>query len=235
MFCYEMHAHCREVSACGQSTALEMVEAYAKAGFAGIVFTDHFIHGNTAISRKLPWEERMHAYFAPYTAAKVRGKELGVDVIVCLEHAYGKGKEVLVYGDITPEVLAAEPSLATASIEEFTDFCHKQGWFVAQAHPYRVRDYIDMSVQPIPELLDGVEVYNHCNRPEENIKAMELCEQNGLIPISGSDTHSVSLCGRAGLAFPERIFNGKQLAEALFSGSGRLIVNGEIESDHKML
>lgn len=223
-----MHAHTKEVSACGQSTAVEMVEAYAAVGFAGIVFTDHFIHGNTAISRKLPWAQRMQAYFAPYAAAKALGKKLDFDVIVCLEHAYGKGKEVLVYGDITPEVLTAHPEIEHMPIREFAAFCHAQGWFVAQAHPYRVREYIDMSVEPIPEILDGIEVYNHCNRPEENIKATELCERHGLVPVSGSDTHSASLCGKAGLAFENRIVDGKDLAKALFAGVGTLIINGEI-------
>lgn len=229
MYKYEMHAHCSEVSRCGLSTAAEMVKAYAAAGFSGIVFTDHFIHGNTAVSRKLPWKERMHAYFSPFSEAKKLADELGITVIVCLEHAYGNGKEVLVYGDITPDILALHPEIERMKIEQFIDFCHNQGWFVAQAHPFRERDYIDMSVLPIPELVDGIEVYNYCNKSAENIKAAELCEKHGLIPISGSDTHSAALCGYAGLAFDKPISNGAELAKALFDGLGRLIIDGEID------
>ena len=228
MFSYEMHLHCSEVSKCGTSKAEEFVKSYAELGFAGIVFTDHFIHGNTAISRKLPWEERMHAYFEPYEKAKCYAKELGLDVIICLEHAYGNGKEVLVYGDITPEILAAHPEIEKMNIKDFIGFCHENGWFVAQAHPYRKRDYIDMSVPPIPELVDGIEVYNHFNAAEENVKATQLCEQHDLIAISGSDTHNASVCGNAGVVFNKRITNGKELANALFENNFKLIINGEV-------
>lgn len=228
MFCYEMHLHCCEVSKCGVSKAEEYVKKYAELGFAGVVFTDHFIHGNTTISRSLEWKERMFAYFSPYVEAKKLGEKLGIDVIICFEHAYGNGKEVLVYGDITPEVLAAHPEIEKMGIKEFVDFCHNNGWFVAQAHPYRQRCYIDMSIPPIPDLVDGIEVYNHFNTADENIKATELCEKNSLIAISGSDTHNVAVCGNAGVAFDKRVANGKELAKALFKNKFKLIINGEI-------
>lgn len=228
MFRYEMHLHCCEVSKCGVSKAEEFVKKYAELGFAGVVFTDHFIHGNTAISRSLEWKERMYAYFSPYDEAKRLGKELGIDVIIGFEHAYGNGKEVLVYGDITPEFLAEHPEIESMDIKQFTEFCHNNEWFVAQAHPYRKRDYIDMSVPPIPELVDGIEVYNFYNSADENLMATELCEQNGLIAISGSDTHNASVCGNAGVAFNKRVTNGEELAKALFENAFKLIVNGEI-------
>ena len=51
MFKYEMHCHTNAISKCAISTPLEMVQAYYEAGFAGVVFTDHFIHGNTTVDR----------------------------------------------------------------------------------------------------------------------------------------------------------------------------------------
>lgn len=228
MFKYEMHCHTNAVSKCGRSTPEEMVKAYYEAGFAGVVFTDHFIHGNTAVDRNLPWNERMKAYFSPYEGAKRLGEELGVSVFIGIEHAYGNGKEMLVYGDLNADAFISEPDIATMDIHKFIEFCHRNGWFVAHAHPFRERDYINMSVLPVTEGIDGIEVYNYCNQPEENIKATKLCEELGLIPISGCDTHHVSLCGLAGLAFDEEITSSKALAEALFKGKGKLIINGEI-------
>lgn len=228
MFCYEMHLHCSEVSMCGSSKPEEFVKKYAELGYAGIVFTDHFIHGNTAIPRSLEWKKRMHAYFSPYEAAKRLGEILGIDVIIGLEHAYYNGKEVLVYGDITPETLAAHPEIDKMNIQEFVGFCHENGWFVAQAHPFRKRDYIDMSIPPIPELVDGIEVYNYFNTEDENAKAEELCKQHSSIPISGSDAHNVAHCGNAGIAFNKRVSNGKELAKALFENNFKLIVNGNV-------
>ena len=54
---YEMHSHTNACSACAVSTAEEMIQAAKEVGFAGIVFTNHFLHGNTAIDHNLPWEE----------------------------------------------------------------------------------------------------------------------------------------------------------------------------------
>ena len=228
MFKYEMHCHTSAVSKCAISTPSEMVQAYYEAGFAGVVFTDHFIHGNTAVDRSLPWTERMDLYFNPYESAKKLGEELGVSVFVGIEHHYGDGKEVLVYGDLTAEVFAAKPEIEKMNIYEFVDFCHENGWFVAHAHPFRNKPYINMDVPPVTDCVDGIEVNNHCNRPEENAKAAELCEKLGLIPISGSDFHSKDYCGLAGVAFEEKINSSKELVDALFDRKARLIVNGEI-------
>lgn len=228
MFKYEMHCHTNAVSKCAVSTPSEMVRAYFEAGFSGVVFTDHFIHGNTMVDRNLPWVERMNLYFNPYESAKLLGEELGVSVFVGIEHHYGNGKEILVYGDLTKEAFAAKPEIETMNIHEFADFCHQNGWFIAHAHPFRDRPYINLDVPPITDCVDGIEVNNHCNRPEENIKAAELCENLGLVPISGSDFHSKDYVGQAGVAFDEKILSSKDLVEKLFGQKGRLIINGEI-------
>ena len=228
MFKYEMHSHTSAVSLCARSSPSEMVQAYYDAGFSGIVFTDHFIYGNTAVDKTLPWAERMDLYFNPYEDAKKLGEELGISVFVGIEHAYGHGKEVLVYGDLTAEAFSANPEIAKMDIHEFADFCHKNGWFIAHAHPFRDRSYINLDVPPVIDCVDGIEVYNHGNSPEENFKAVELCEANGLIPISGSVSHIVNNCGMAGVAFDEKITSSKDLVKALFERKARLIVNGEI-------
>ncbi len=149
-------------------------------------------------------------------------------MIIGLEHHYGDGKELLIYGDITLEKLVSHPEIARMSVREFANFCHKNGWFIAQAHPYREKWYIDPAVEPIPEILDGVEIYNHCNDEKENYLAEKLANKHKLFGISGSDTHSENLVGMAGMAFENRIKNGKEMAKALFEGKGRLIVDGVI-------
>ena len=228
MYKYEMHCHTNSVSLCASSTPEDMVRAHYKAGFSGLVFTDHFIHGNTAIDRKLPWKERMNAYFSPYDSAKKLGKELGISVFVGIEHAYGNGKELLVYGDLTADAFISTPEVATMNVNDFIDFCHNNGWFVVHAHPFRNREYINLKIPPVTEGIDGIEVYNFCNNYDENLKASELCEKLELVPISGSDTHNISLCGLAGMAFEDKITSSKDLVKALLERKGRLIENGEV-------
>ena len=62
MFRYEMHLHSVAVSACGSSESVEYVKVAHERGFAGMAFTNHFIKGNTAIDRSLPWEEFVSHY-----------------------------------------------------------------------------------------------------------------------------------------------------------------------------
>lgn len=59
MYLYETHCHSSDCSRCGRSTARELVRAYHAAGYAGMVLTDHFVTGNTAVDRSLPWDVQM--------------------------------------------------------------------------------------------------------------------------------------------------------------------------------
>ena len=54
---FEMHSHTNWCSACGNSSPEEMAAAYWDAGYAGMVITDHFLSGNSAVDRSLPWED----------------------------------------------------------------------------------------------------------------------------------------------------------------------------------
>ena len=52
---------------------------------------------------------------------------------------------------------------------------NQAGGLVVMAHPYRHADYIDGTVQPRPECLDGAEVFNAGNT-EEDVDASEVQE-----------------------------------------------------------
>ena len=65
-YLYDTHVHTSEGSACGQNTGAEMAGAYQKAGYAGIVVTDHFFYGNTAADRSLPWKDWVEQFCKGY-------------------------------------------------------------------------------------------------------------------------------------------------------------------------
>ena len=232
-YCYEMHAHSAQCSACAVSTSLEQVRAFHQAGYAGLVLTDHFIYGNTCVPRELPWEERMRRYYASYEEAKAEGERLDFDVLFGLELAYGDGKEVLLYG-IGLDFLLDNPDIPRLPLEGIVERVHAYGGLVVQAHPFRDRPYINMAVQPKPWLLDGAEVYNCGNHPEDEPPAIAMVKEHGLIPTSGSDIHNVKRepVGRAGLAFPHRVRTNRELVQALQAREGKLIIEGEIREDY---
>ena len=231
LYRYETHCHSSQCSACSRSTAQELVQAYHRAGFAGLILTDHFIWGNTAVDRALPWEEQMRCYHRAYLDACDAARDLDFDVIFGIEHAYGDGKEVLIYG-IGLDFLLENPDIPDLTLDELTARVHARGGIVVQAHPYRNRHYVNMNVGPRDDLVDGIEVYNAGNLPGEDRQALRLSAQGNYILTSGGDIHSASdpRLGAAGIALPYRIHNEKELVDALKRRDHRLIIGGKILS-----
>lgn len=225
---YETHCHANLCSKCAHSTPQELVRAYKAAGFAGLVLTDHFIHGYTSVDSSLPWRERMNCYYNAFLEAKAEGDKLDFDVIFGIEHAYGGGQEVLCYG-IDLHFLLANPDIPTLSLEEFSARVHEYGGILIQAHPYR---YGGWEVPVRLELIDGIEVYNAGNDPAKNRMALQKAQEKPCILTSGADTHAAGedRVGSSGIALPYRITNEKELVEALKKGDHQCIIRGEIVS-----
>lgn len=230
-YLYETHCHTCWGSGCGVSTPYEMAGAYYNAGYAGMIFTDHFLLGNSAVPREWPWKEKMERYYSVYLAARewARGKDF--DVLFGIEHNYGHGKEVLTYG-IDLEFLLENPDIHLLPLSEYSRLVHEAGGFISMAHPFRDRDYIDSSVGPQPEYLDAVEVYNYHNYPEENRQAAELARETGLPGTSGGDVHIYTDGGitRAGVAFDHRVRTGEELVKALRGRDYRVMYEGRLIS-----
>lgn len=226
---YETHCHCCWCSACARSSPQEMAEAYFQAGFSGMVLTDHFLRGNSAVDRSLPWDEKVKRYYEAYEAAKDWAAGKNFHVLFGLEHHYGDGKEVLTYGIDLPFLLE-HPDIDRLPLSEYARLVHDAGGFLSMAHPYRDRGYINMSVGPQPEYLDGVEVYNFYNRPPENQKAVLLAKKHRLLPTSGGDEHSCqgASIGKSGIALKRPVSTGQELVAELKSGDYRILVDGEL-------
>lgn len=223
-YLYETHCHENQCSLCAVSTPAQMVQAYKAAGYAGLVLTDHFIFGNTAVPKDLPWEERMAAYENAWLEARQEGERLDFDVLFGMEHHYGFGKELLFYG-IDPEFLKRNPDIPDISVGELVARVRAYGGISIMAHPYRDRWYVDMSVEPNPAWLDGVEVYNACNAPGEDDRAEALAKDHPeWILTSGGDIHKWDdpRIGRAGIFLPHRVKDSREFADALKAGIYRL-------------
>lgn len=230
MFKYDLHVHDLVGSLCSSASPEEMVRAFAENGMNGFVSTNHFIHGNTSVSRSLPWEERMREYESAYLRAKKEAEKYeNFEVLFGFEHGYAGGREVLVYGaDV--DFLIAHPEIETMPIEKFSNLMMDSGFVVATAHPYRIRPYNDNSVDPAPLFVNAVEVYNAHNNNEENMKAFKYATRNNFLFISGSDTHHTeeTTIGKGGIATKRPIKNNKELVSILKAGEYNLIIDGEI-------
>lgn len=227
MYYYETHVHSREGSACGQSSAREMVQAYKKAGYSGFVLTNHFIGGNTSVPRDLDWETRMKMYYQAYLDAKNEGDKLDFDVLFGIEEGYGQGKEVLIYG-IDLEFLLAHPDWKSTSIDIFAKWVHEAGGLLVHAHPNRMRDYIIPGVKPRYDVCDGIEVYNSYDSTETNAMSMQDAKDLDKIMTSGGDVHvkNAQNIGLSGIGFTHRIKTNAEWVEALKSRKGSLLIDG---------
>ena len=213
LYRYETHCHSSRCSRCAHSTPAELVSAYHKKGFSGLVLTDHFVHGNNCVDATLPWEDQMRCYYNAYLEAKEAAKDLDFDVLFGIEHAYGGGLEVLCYG-IDLDFLLNNPDLPRLDIREFAARVHEYGAIVVHAHPYR---WAGPELQLPLDILDGIEIYNAGNPQDKNDLARQLAEGTALFQTSGSDLHSITevKLGTAGIALPYRLRTEKELVDAL--------------------
>ena len=223
MYKYQLHTHTAPTSKCGHTLPAELAKALSDAGYAGCVVTNHFLHGNTGISRELPWEQFVAAYEKDYLACKAEGEKYGLDILFGIEEGVEGYDEILCYG-LTPEMLYAHPELAECSAETWYRVMHALGVLVIQAHPYRVTRG-EPNPKPLPlSVIDGIEVYNQDNHDEYNERAEAFAAAHpDLILTSGADTHTPETVGFGGIATEQRIKNVRQLCEILRSGAYRIL------------
>ncbi len=223
-FVYETHLHTSQASACAKNTGREMAIAHKEAGYTGIIVTDHFVYGNTAVDRSLPWQDWVHAYCAGYRDALAIGKEIDLDVFFGWESGY-KGTEFLVYG-LDEEWLIKHPEIKDATIKEQYKIVHEAGGIVFQAHPYREESYIPQ-VRLFPDDVDGIEVFNGSNRLIDgkdvfNERAREYALKHDFPTTSGSDIHCNEpiMCG---VAFERRLTDIKDFIDMVMSRKCEMI------------
>ncbi len=222
---YQMHTHTSPCSRCGRLTPTELADSLFDEGYTGAVLTNHFLGGNTGISRELPWRDFVYEYERDYIACREAARKYRVDIFFGIEEHLGEGLEVLIYG-ITPDVLYAHPELTSRDRLLWRRVINSHGGVVIQAHPFRTARYIPTPRVLEHDTIDGIEVYNHSNlTPDINRRAeLYAARYPELITTSGADAHATDIVGRAGIATTEKITSEAHLAAILRSRSYALIV-----------
>lgn len=230
-YLYETHLHTSESSACARSTGAQMARACRDYGYTGIFVTDHNWGGNTAIDRRLPWDEWVDAFTLGYEHARTEGEQIGLDVFFGYEAGY-QGTEFLIYG-IDKAWMKAHPQLAYATVEEQYALVHEAGGLVMHAHPFREEFYIP-EVRLYPQWVDGVEGVNAThsnpgstahNDSEFDGKAISYARENNLPMSAGSDIHGVHLFG-GGVAFRRKLASGADYVQAILTGEDYVLTDG---------
>ncbi len=223
-YLYETHLHTKEASACGHLSGAEQADLYKEFGYEGIVVTDHFFNGNSAIPKDLPWKERIEQFCAGYRNAKKRGDEIGLQVFFGLETGFD-GQEFLLYG-LSEEWLKEQEDMLSWTPKEQFEKVKAAGGFVVQAHPYREAFYIPKVVL-YPDCCEAFEIANALNasRGEEfNKKAAAYAAKHHMCVTGGSDAHELNQL-RGGVCFEKRWESIEDYANAVRSGKGYCIIS----------
>lgn len=219
-YVYETHLHTKEGSACGKASGADMARACKEAGYTGIIVTDHFFYGNTAVDRSLPWCDWVEAYCKGYEAAKEVGDRIGLQVFFGWEAGYN-GTDFLVYG-LDKEWLLKHPEIKDASVKEQYQLVHRDGGIIIHAHPFREASYIP-EIRLYPDYVDGVEGRNASNgMPSYDRQAKEYADKYNFPMTAGSDIHNTALLG-GGMAFPEKLWNIQDFINAVMNRKGKLL------------
>jgi len=191
-YIYETHLHTVFSSACGRSKGSEYVRRYKELGYSGIIVTDHFYNGNTAISRSLPWKEWVRQFCRGYEEARNEGERQGFDVLFGWEETFDGCDDYLVYG-LDKEWLMEHPEVRSWTRGQQYQAVKKAGGCVVQAHPFRQHGYIRQIVLS-SGCVDAVEAANAGNAEQSyDALAMRYAQKLGLPVTASSDMHEADL------------------------------------------
>lgn len=221
---YDTHVHTSEASGCASSTGAETALAYKEAGYDGIIITDHFFNGNSAVPRRLPWKKRIELFCKGYENAREQGEKIGLTVLFGWEFT-SDANDFLTYG-LDKEWLIAHPDIMDMQIWEYAQFVRRCGGFVVQAHPFRIRDYVKKLVL-LPNDVDAVEAVNLGGNDIQNERARWYAESYGLPITGGSDTHNVAAAPKGGILTDMPINSISDYAEAVRGGRILKILDGK--------
>jgi len=226
---FEMHVHTSESSPCASISGTDVASVYKKAGYDGVVITDHLTSLLFSTSG-LDWKKYCQAHTEGYKKAKAKGDKIGLKVLYGCELRFDVtgANDYLVYG-MSNKFLVDNPDIFKWSIHHFKSVAEKNGFVFYQAHPFR------NNMITVPhEYLFGMEVFNGTKEQvydvlntQNNDVASHVADKYSLHKIAGSDCHHFDGAARAGLRFNCKIKDNKTLVEALLNDKYMLLVGSE--------
>lgn len=220
-FLYEMHFHTKDTSNCANVKACDAVEEYIKAGYDGIVVTDH-LSPSTYMKygrELLPWKKKIDFFLRGYKEA-VKAAKGRINILLGMELRFRTSEgdnDYLVYG-ITEEFLYKNPDLLSLDSKKLYQLAKENGLLVFQAHPFRVGMKITN-----PQFLDGIEIFNGNPRHNSSNDIAEAwAKKYNLLVTSGSDYHEYVDLASGGIWFKEEIRTNEDLIRNLKSKDYRI-------------
>lgn len=213
-YIYETHFHTSDVSTCANISAAEAVELYKKAGYSGVVVTDHF--SEECFEEKYPgetWTEKIDYFLSGYRNAKKLADD-AFSVMLGIELRFpDSDNDYLVYG-LDEQFLYDHEEIIKMSAKQFKKLAEKNDITVIQAHPFRINSHITN-----PRYIDGIEIYNGNRRHDSSNNIAEIwAKKHGFLQTAGSDFHEYEDLARSGMICDRFIKDVKEFRAVLLSG-----------------
>ncbi len=218
MYLYETHCHTAAASACSRLCADDIVELYTANGYSGVFITDHFLNGNTAVDRSLPYPAQIRDFCRGFREVKERAKGR-LQVFFGFECSFC-GTDVLVYGWDEVQLLA-HADLLDVPFEKFGSYCAENGLLAVHAHPFRGAEETD-HVRLSPQI-EAVETYNAARSDLCNKLGAQYAEAHKKVGIGGSDLHARGQKMLSGLAFDEKLTSEQDFIERVRRREGTIV------------
>lgn len=185
----DLHVH-SSLSDCS-SLAVEDILAHAGArGLDGVCVTDH-----GSMDAGLYIDEGV--------------QENGLVVVVGMEYETPDG-DFLIFGPFED----INPGLSAVSLLRLVN---EKGGAAVAAHPFRANRPVEGYVFQ-DGLCSVIEVLNGRNTFADNLRAQALLERHPLVPVSGSDAHSLVELGRCATFFDAPVASREDLVNCLNQG-----------------
>lgn len=219
----ETHCHSQKVSPCADISLEDLTQKYKTAGYGGIVLTNHIASGAYSSYNFETHKEKINFYLSPYYQLKeICEKEnikvfLGAEVCVINKEGYS---EFMIYG-FEEKLLYDNKPLFLFTQEELFRLCEKYNVLMYQTHPFRNGVACGENI-----FMHGAESFNgHFHHQNNNDKAVDFCDKNNLIKLSGSDLHHIDQPVTGGIYIPDSINDNYALTSFIRNEKVKLITD----------
>lgn len=210
----DVHIHSLGISKCSQVTFEQLIDRKIQGGYQGAMLTNHcqpWYYEHENFSR---WIEEFISEFncaKNYADSKNFKLFLGIEVSV----SQPIWADFLIFG-VTENFLRSAPDLCRINQQELFEYCKKNNALMVQAHPFRLRH------EPMdPAFMHGVEINTQPTDIHNKNMVLKFANQNNLMVIVGTDTHTNSADNNSGLIVPDDIENSVELCNYL-KGSDKI-------------
>ncbi len=180
----ELHCH-TDGSSCADYTIEGIINDYLKAGYGGIVATNHYANLEYVRQGFSCPQDYAKAFLSWIEDAERVGKEKNIKIFYGMEvRLTYNHTEFMLYG-FEKNFVLENPEIYNLTQEQLFELANKHNIFMYQTHPFR-----DGVVVGNPKYMHGAEYFNgHYHHNNNNSLAKEFCEKNNLIKVVGTDFH----------------------------------------------